>query len=279
MPAPAATPVTLETTEVTIKPNAAGEIPAFDFNRFSTNSYPTSMLDMDARKLVAEALRTSMGKNNYTYVIGMTQEKVVYETWDYNGDSYSTYQRSFSIDDKKTVTLGDDAEKVVVTMEVTPVQNSVTIPKANSGDPEMPDPVAAPVTPETTTTTTTTPVVETPAAPAPAATPAVQAAAPVVPARRTLAQYLEDAPPELAAVINQGLSVLKEKKDGIIKSLQSTNRCKFTAEQLNAMDITVLEQLAELASVPVYQGQNPAPREITDNESVPSMPPLIIPAA
>jgi hypothetical protein len=274
------TPVVVEstttpTTEVTIKPNAAGEIPSFDFTRFSTNSYPSSMMDQDARKLVAEALRATMGRNNYTYIIGLTQDKVVYETWDYNGDSYSSFQRSFSIGEDKAVTLGDDAEKVVVTMTVTPVQNSTaTSVKANSGDPEMPDTPAAPVTPETTTTAP----VATTETPAPAPAPAVQAApAPV--ARPTIAQFLEAAPPELAAVINQGLSVLKEKKDSIIKGLQSTNRCKFTVEQLNAMDVTVLEQLAELASIPSYQGQNPAPREITDNEAIPSMPPLIIPAA
>jgi hypothetical protein len=232
-------------------------------------------MDQDARKLVAEALRAAIGRGNYSYIIGLTQDKVVYETWDYNGDSYSSYQRSFSIGEDKTVTLGDDAEKVVVTMTVTPVQNSTatTTPvKANSGDPEMPDTPAAPATPETVTTTIETP--------APA--PAVQAAPPApaqAPVRQTLAQFLEAAPPELATVINQGLSVLKDKKDGIIKSLQSTNRCKFTVEQLNAMDVSVLEQLAELASVPVYNGQNPAPREITDNEAIPSMPPLIIPAA
>jgi hypothetical protein len=101
-------------------------------------------------------------------------------------------------------------------------------------------------------------------------------AAPAAP--RTLAAYLDEAPPEVRAVLNQGLKMVNERKEAIIKGLKSTNRLKIEDARLQSMSIEDLEALAELANIPVFNGRNPPDLQIVDNASegfAPSMPPLI----
>lgn len=281
---------TPEGTEVAIKPNSAGVVPSFDSSRFALaiNGKPADMVDQDARKLVAAALQSTKGRDTYTYVIGLTNDKVIYEHYSYDVGDYMTYQRSYNIADDKSVTLGNDEERVVVTMAITPVTASAA-PKANeateptststpettpTGDPAMPDTpkdnaqttqqadpadvnavLANAGKPEATNVQTPT-AVQTPA-PASVATNA----APTAP--RTLEQYLAEAPAEVKEVINAGLKLRNEKRASIIAAINSTNRSDFTEAQLAAMSDDVLESLAKLAAVPSYNGQNPGPTEIT----------------
>jgi hypothetical protein len=253
---------------------------SFNADRFSINSYPASMMDSDARKLVSTALQTTIGRGNYAYVLGITQEKVIYETYDYDDYSgYFTYQRSYAIGEDKTVTLSDDIERVVITSTVTPFKSDVSTPNvtANSGVPDMPDNNApAPVTPESTTTTTDASTTSTPvtteAAPTNTPAPVVANAAP-----KTVEQYLAEAPAELRGMLQEGLRLQGERKTAVIAALKSTNRCKFDDVQLNGMSLDVLESLAELANVPRYNGQNPGPSDVADlrDNGVPKPPRLI----
>lgn len=285
------------TTEVASEPTvvrfhaADPKKPEFDVARLMANSYPGNMLDTDVRNLVNEALRTQTAE--WTYIIGFTQTMVIYESWSEAKGQYLCFQRTFDISADNKVTLGANAEQVHITMSVSPVtanQGTSTTatttsedaqPKAN-GETEMPNDNATPAATGTTTpevkdnstpaTTTTQTPAEAPA-PAPAPTPSVQAAAP-----RTLEQYISDAPPAIQAVLNSGLKMLEEKKNALIKGLKSTNRCTFDDKQLQAMDISVLEQLTDLAALPRYEGKNPGPSELKDNSGFAPEPPALIPA-
>lgn len=292
-------------TQTSDTPDVPEFVPEFDIVRLSANSMPDSMLDTDARKLVAEALQTA-NNGRYAWIIGLTKDKVVYETYDYSTDVFGTYQRSFDIAANNAVTLGDDVQKVNVTMTVTPVDVTTT-PKANaSGEPAMPEknaqqqsnPAATPQTNESNTQTAETPPVTPEATPtqseatpaststtatAPANNSATQQpqpqpqAQPQAPRVQTAAEFIAAAPPELQGVLQEGLRLHNEKRNGIIQALKSTNRSKFTDEQYAGMSLETLESLAALAAVPVYQGQNPGPREITDNAGMAPPPPKLIP--
>lgn len=240
--------------------NNAGFTPEFDIVRFQANA-SSEMLDTDVRKLVSSALSSMIG--DYIYVIGVNSTTVVYETYDYNTGMYKTYQRSYTIGESNAVTLNADVQEVTVTMQVTPVA------KANAGDSTMADTVTNAATTETTQSSAVAPAVT----PTPA--PVVNAA----PQVRTLEQYIADAPPVIQAVLNEGMKMLNQKREGLIRSLKSTNRCKFTDEQLNAMSLDVLESLTDLAAVPQYTGVNPGPSSVEQPSlaanAAPTMPPLI----
>lgn len=276
-------------------------------NKIRANIYPNTIIDSDVRMLVRKALKevlrndTSMS-NSYVYMVGFTKDKVIYERWDYNTDSSEYWQRSFSISAQNVVTFGDDAEQVNLMMQITPVTTATT-PTLNStsasmsegdghgnepGDNSMPDTKDTPATPPAPTpsantqpATTSTPVPAAEPTPATPATPAVAAntaPAPTPPRQLSVNEYIQQAPAELQGVLQEGLKLHNAKREGIIKALKSTNRCTFDDAQLSVMTLDVLESLAQLAQVPVYNGQHPAPTPITDNAGqVPQMPALIPP--
>lgn len=261
----AAEGITVEATAVepttTIKANAAGEIPSFNFARFALNSYPDTMLSSDVQKLLADAL-SLVRPNTYTYILGFTQNQVIYEMYDYSTEKYSTFRQDFSIGEDKSVTLGSNLESVVVTLDVTPLKVTKDSPKANSGEEAMSTEVK-----DTSVSSETVVVTE-------AAVVAVANA--VTPTIKSLAQYIAEAPAEIQSVLNSGIKMHNEKKAAIIKGLKSTNRCRIDDARLNAMALEDLEALAELAAVPTYEGANPSGLTLVDNASeVPPMPALI----
>jgi hypothetical protein len=76
------------------------------------------------------------------------------------------------------------------------------------------------------------------------------------PARpHTLQSYLEEAPPELRETLESAVRLQASRKNQVIANLKATKRCKFTDEVLKAMSLTELENLAELAAVPTYEGR------------------------
>lgn len=282
---------TSENTSVGIKPNSKGEIPTFDLSRFglTVNGRPADMVDTDARKIVSAGLSAS--HDRYVYVVGLTNDKVIYEFYNYNDDTYYTYQQSYTIADDKSVTFGNDEERVVVTMAITPVTTS-SEPKANSDNPATtPGDAAMPDTPKDTPASTevdpaeVNDTLQTQTSQAQTTTPAANAAnaanaAPAPAQPRTLQSYLDEAPSEVRQVLNSALALRNERRKNIIAAINSTNRSDFTEAQLEAMSDDVLESLAKLAAVPSYNGQNPGPTEVTFDANsgfAPEAPSLIPP--
>jgi hypothetical protein len=136
----------------------------------------------------------------------------------------------------------------------------------------MPDPTPTPVTPATppptpavdppaATPTAVAPAASPPATPVAAPTPtppAAEAAAPRTESQpqkpMTLEEYLAVAPLEVREALQSGMKMHEAHKTSLITKLTATNRCKFTADQLKKMDVTMLENLVELAAVPNYGG-------------------------
>lgn len=54
--------------------------------------------------------------------------------------------------------------------------------------------------------------------------------------------------------LESGLKLHKSKKDGLVKGLIETGRCRFNEDKLRSMSLDDLENLAELAKVPTYDG-------------------------
>ncbi len=89
----------------------------------------------------------------------------------------------------------------------------------------------------------------------------------------TAEQYVANAPPEIAEVLNQGVNLLQTRKDNLVKGILANKRCKFSEEKLNTMSIETLEDLAALANVEVdYAGQAPGVNTELDDGSIPPAP-------
>jgi hypothetical protein len=60
-------------------------------------------------------------------------------------------------------------------------------------------------------------------------------------------------------MLQRGMQMQANHKNGLIQQLKASGRCKFNDQQLGAMDITTLENMAELARpAPDYSGMAPA---------------------
>jgi hypothetical protein len=232
------------------------------------NSFPDAMLTDDVRTLVSNALRKMQ---KYAYIVGMTKENVIYRSYDAGFDGYSNLQRSYTVGEDGSVTLGETVTEVNLITKVMPVANAEAASE-DANDPSEGN------TPKDNEDTTMTKVAETttPAANAQATTTAPKvhkmtndagtlevtfnekgeptgfAFTPVQNATstekpRSLADLLANAAPELRESIESGVKMHAQRKDGLIKALEDTKRCKFSKEQLSAMSIGDLENMAELA--------------------------------
>lgn len=245
----------------------------FDAFRLHANSIPDGLVDIDVRKLLSQAIRAIKPYSAYGYVIHFTTTKVIYEVYlsgPYYG--YIYYQRSYSISDDGAVTLGDDVEQVNLLTKVVLANDSSPLPlTANSSEPGEP---AMPDNPTTTDPANNAPVneakPETKANSADKSTTVVEAATetkanagtetkPVK--TRTMAEYIAEAPPEMQEMLSSGLRLHAEKKNGLIKALKDSNRCKFDDAYLQSQSLETLQNMAELAAIPSYEGTAPAQRD------------------
>lgn len=222
----------------------------------------------DAQKAVCEALKAG-GYGTYTYVVAMTTDKVVYETYDNFMGGYKTYQRSYSVSADGVVTLGDDVEQVTLMTKI------VTVNSESAGN-------SAPGDGESNMTTETAKPGET--APAPQAnaeekkpfsrtvtneqgslevqfdangqptgyklTPKVQEKKP-----QTAEEFIAQAPKEFQEVLTSSLKLHEGQKKTLVDLIKGTGRCKFTDDRLNAMSLQELQDIAELAQVPTFEGR------------------------
>lgn len=80
----------------------------------------------------------------------------------------------------------------------------------------------------------------------PATTPSQNQAVPVPPVL-TAQQYIQQAPPEIAAVLNNALASMEQEKAGLVKTITANANNPFTAEFLNTKGLDELRGLARLA--------------------------------
>lgn len=220
------------------------------------NGAPADMIYSDVWKLLSKALRDTT--TSYIWVLGLTSEKVIYETYSNDGKyNYLTYQRSYTVASNTSVTLGDDIQEVNLLTSIVPVVAADGLNLNSTSTTEQETSMAGESETTTTQTEGTSGTVDGNAV----TTPAVNAsttqetapAAPVAP--RTMSQYLSDMPEEMREVFTSGLKLHNQKKEGIIKTLKDSGRNKFTDDQLRGMSMDMLENLASLADVkPSYEG-------------------------
>lgn len=236
-------------------------------NRMLMNSFPKDMFNKDVRTILNKALSAKIAKFDY-YLLGYTQDFVIYERWDSETQSYVNKRRSYTINTDKSVVLGDTEENVLILTDIV-VDNGTTpkTPLMQSEGTTMADNPKNPGEAPKTQTASTAPAepVETPLVlEAPIETPKTpKAETPKGP--RTMEQFLGEMPEEMREMMQSGLKLHNERKSSLIKALKDSGRCKFDDKQLGAMDLAMLENLAELAAVPSFEGA--APPKIVDNSS------------
>lgn len=255
----------------------------------------------DARKLVSSSLCKSQ---MYSYVMAMTKDTVVYEQYNSINGAYNTYQRSYSVGADGKVTLGDDVEEVVLVTkilkanEAEQINSNGTEPaenpeQVNMTDKTVKDPAAAPQDPTANADTKKEPTVtvitneqgkfevtvnekgETSVKLIEAAQPTTNAEAPKA---KTFEDLLANASPEIREVMNASLKMHNDRKTALIKALKDNSRNKFSDEYLKAQSIDTLQNLAELANIPSYDGMA-APitptANASDDEDAPPPAPLV----
>ncbi len=224
------------------------------------NSMPDGMMDYDAETFVARALREG---GMYAYVIGLTNNMVIYEAYDPENYYYKTFQRTYAVDKDGKVTLGDDVQEVVLTTSIVTVGDASV--SANSADPagnketKMADTPTPAETPQVHTIVNEqgTLEVQMDADGKPSTfklTPKTNATQ-EAPKAQTFEQLLANAAPEIRETMESSLKLHNERKGHIIKALKDSGRCNFSDDALKAMKMSDLENLAALASVPTYVGQ------------------------
>jgi hypothetical protein len=226
-----------------------------------------SLLDYDTYKLLAKAIRKK-NPGMYTYVIGFTTEKVVYENW-CDGQGFVTYQCGYTVNKDGKVTLADDVEEVNLLTRIVPdnaqpaiTGNSSQEENQMSGSSEAPA-NNAPAN-NATQAATETVVTQTPNTNAAPVAPATTQEA--APRQMSQAEYLASLPPESREVIESGIRLHNEKKAGLIKALMDTKRCDFTEAELKTMSIDMLERMSKLSAAPSYEGQGGNATVTTNSE-------------
>ena len=246
-------------------------------NSLQVQELPNDLTVDDARRLLGRALSNAYKSNSdygYAYVSHLTKDKVVYERYRYSPDySYVTFQESYTIENG-VATLGGDAEEVVVLSKIVPVKSASTM-KANLAALSVSEtPVEEPEA--TTTTSETTEGAETEMSQTTTAegtTPSVNTSTPEAPKQPTLQELLANASPEMRESIEVGARLHAQQKSNVVKALLATNRCKFSEEELNKMTFDTLQNMAELAQVPSFNGRalpssatEPTQQTLKDNE-------------
>lgn len=231
----------------------------FDLGTLVAQSIPDGMMDSDVRSLINDALSESVP---YSYLIGFTNSKVIYGQYNPMEYEYNTMQQSYTVEGTKVV-LSDDAESVKLLTQIV-VQSSTEQSdetKISGNEAQNASVVIQPTDNQESTMTdkteatggnaATTQAPENPAANT-EVTVKVEGVEPKVPSFDDL---LANASPELRESIEQGVRLHSERKNELVKGLIATNRCKFDEKTLKAMSLNMLENLAELANVPKYDGR------------------------
>lgn len=225
------------------------------------NTISGAILFGDAATLVSAALKTS---GSYVYLIGITTDKVIYEQYNNFTGYYDKFQRSYEVNADGQVTLGDDVQQVNILTRVV-VANGKTDGTEATGDEEksMTDKTTGTPAPQVNNEDVNKSVTQTITneqgtlevnfdaegkATGFTLTPKANAKP------QTVEEFIAQAPREMQEVMSSSLKLHNDRKQATIKALKDSGRCKFSDEYLAAQSLGDLENLAELASVPTYEG-------------------------
>jgi hypothetical protein len=272
---------------VNIQANAKKLQPAkeadFSVTRLLANMMPDGMLSSDAMSLVSKALKEAVESDSEypsgcsCYLIALTNDKAIYEVYDWSDYEYETFQRSYTIAvDGSSVTLGDDVEHVNLVTQVVVRQDPDAAEdvseagggmKASQAESTQEQTMANHEKAEDAKTTTTTNSVELAvnASLAGAGDPngvtqvtKEAKAGGATGQAHSIDALLNNASPEVREAIEESVRISQARKSELIKSLKETGRCSIPDQRLNSMKIVELEQLVQLAAVPNYGGVSTA---------------------
>lgn len=244
------------------------------------NAFPLDMLSSDVIMIVSDALKVL---NGYSYVVGITQDKVVYDQYNSITGYYETYQRSFDVSSEGQVTLGNDIEKVNLVTKIltanaedpsaetteTTMDNDNTVENEN---PDITNPVVETLASKTQSIVNDQGTLEVKFNEKGEATefqfvPKVQSKKP-----STVDEFIAQAPKAIQEVLQAGLKMHEDQKTGIIAQLKASNRCKFSDAELKSMPLAHLQSLAELANLPDYSGRAAPINNQEDAEAIEAAP-------
>jgi hypothetical protein len=220
--------VTPEEAAAEIEANAATAQAA---DRLVANAIASSVTIDNARTLVQQALREDL--KTYAWIATMTTEQVVYEVYDccgYDG-SYGYVARDYSVAENGAVSFTGEPVPVNLMVNIVPravVSANGVSPGANQqqGNGQMADENNA-------------------GTGAGGEQNANGAGDP--PAPRTLETFLADVPPEVAAVVNEGIALRTQKKNTLVQGILTNSNGLYTEDELNAKDLPELEKLHTLS--------------------------------
>lgn len=219
----------------------------------------------DAQASVACALK-DQGYGMYCYVVAMTTSDVIFEMYDSFAGDYRMYSLAYSVDAEGAVTFSGEPQQVTLMTKVVAVNEADGNNATGTGEADMPNENNTPVgtTPTPQANTQKEPIKLTNDAGALeitfnekgepsgfAFTPKVNATKPP----QTTEEFIAQAPAEMQEVLKQSLKLHSDQKVATIKALKDSGRCKFSDERLNAMSLSDLSDLLELAQIPSYQGR------------------------
>lgn len=239
------------------------------------NELPADMTFNNAREILVHALDNAEDCD-FCYLCQLTRNKVVYFGW----CDMTARQRSYTLTDNRSVTLGDDIEEVFLLTEVVPINNADKAPTNNSGDTKMSKEnqgadTDAPITNkgDAGSNETDTPNANNspegenssgananPEAPKASANAGSDTAEPTVSeAPKNMADFLNSVPAELRDTLQESVALHANHKSEMIKELVANKACDFSEAELNDMNLQTLRRVAKLANIPTYAANASAP--------------------
>jgi len=103
--------------------NASRVLRAFESKIQIHLGAPDDLLDSDVRNILQSAV-SEMYPNDFAYVVGFTNNAVVYMAWDADDGDYGCFQVSYTIQDNKSVLFGQDVTEVLLTTQITPIEEA-----------------------------------------------------------------------------------------------------------------------------------------------------------
>ena len=211
------------------------------FDDLSVNQIPENMAFNDIRVIVYQGLVEVLNIPSYDFhVEALTSEGVVY----YQYGRAGLWMRTYTVDDGGNIEFSGEDVPVNLLTRILPRQ--LNEPKVNQKETSMSEAGQGGSPANNEAGAGSAPAnqeqVDTPAVNEEVKPPSFE-------------DLLALASPEVRESIEQGTRMLTNRKKALVDELVACERCKFTAEELGKMDISALENMAEMAELPSFQGR------------------------
>jgi hypothetical protein len=262
--------------------------------RLRVHKIAPGLLTGDVVNILQQAVKVKFPEAGYIYIIDCTTDVAIFVMYAADWSSSDTYQIPFNIDASGNIKFTGDPTPVILLTTIQPkptvnaggseaganpaegtaaVSTTEGDPMANGAttDPKTNQGAAAPAGDGNPTTTTG----------AAAVAPVVNTeATPTATRFSTVEEALAAFPPEIRSQMEAGMKLQAKQKADFIAKIKGNAANKFTDEQLNGMDNTMLEGLAALAETaapivnsstevaPMYAGRYPSTQEVVDDSAV-----------